>query len=178
MKKSKNIKKCDNCFFITTFCKEIPLLKKIDKQYKNISFLIGREKLILEIFKDNDRKLQYKMLEIKKLQDKLEVLIIPDYIKKYINTSELEELIFVINKQKKLVIPTQEKVKLIKQIYKPNTKIELIKMYDYINSVPSGTIGIVEFVDDIGNISVKWENGSTTNLIKGIDEYKILGEEK
>lgn len=118
------------------------------------------------------------MLEIKKLQDKLEVLIIPDYIKKYINTSELEELIFVINKQKKLVIPTQEQVKLIKQIYKPKTKIKLIKMYDYMNSVPSGTIGIVEFVDDIGNISVKWENGSTTNLIKGIDEFKILGEEK
>jgi len=34
--------------------------------------------------------------------------------------------------------------------------------------------GIVERVDDIGNLSIDWENGRTLSLVIGVDEFKVL----
>ena len=62
----------------------------------------------------------------------------------------------------------------IKQEYSKGTNIELIKMYDYINPVPAGTKGIIDFVDHIGTLHVNWENGSSLGLVIGIDEFKII----
>ena len=39
--------------------------------------------------------------------------------------------------------------------------------------VPSGTKGIIQFIDDIGQIHVKWENGSSLALVPGNDSYVI-----
>ena len=61
----------------------------------------------------------------------------------------------------------------LKETYKPGMKVELIHMYDEQNP-PSGTQGIISFVDDIGQIHVDWENGSTLALIEGLDKFKIL----
>lgn len=38
----------------------------------------------------------------------------------------------------------------------------------------NGTVGVVDFVDDIGTIHIKWENGSSLGLIKGVDEFEII----
>jgi hypothetical protein len=40
--------------------------------------------------------------------------------------------------------------------------------------VPEGTEGIITGVDDMGNIQVKWDNGSTLSVIEEIDDYEIL----
>lgn len=40
--------------------------------------------------------------------------------------------------------------------------------------VPDGTEGIITGVDDIGQIQVKWDNGSTLSVIEEIDNYDIL----
>jgi hypothetical protein len=40
--------------------------------------------------------------------------------------------------------------------------------------VPDGTEGIITGVDDIGQIQVKWDNGSTLSVIDDIDDYEIL----
>ena len=40
--------------------------------------------------------------------------------------------------------------------------------------IPSGTKGSVKFVDDIGQIHVKWDNGSTLALNADVDEFVIL----
>lgn len=40
--------------------------------------------------------------------------------------------------------------------------------------VPDGTEGIITGVDDIGQIQVKWDNGSTLSVIDEIDDYEIL----
>lgn len=165
---------CKNCYYAETFCITMSKIMQIDKKYKNINLKIYKEKLILEIYQDNKQKDLYKKLEIEKQQDKLKVVILPDKITKIIDIKDFEELIYIINNQKQVGIPNQKEVKLLRQKYKPGTRIELIKMYDYINPVSSGTIGSVDFIDDIGNIHMKWENGSRLSLIVGLDEFRIL----
>lgn len=68
---------------------------------------------------------------------------------------------------------TEKEIEEIKKKYVKGTKIKLIKMYDR-QAVPTGTIGIVEFVDDIGTIHMKWENGSSLGLIIRVDEFEII----
>ncbi len=71
-----------------------------------------------------------------------------------------------------------KKIEKIKSKYIKGTRIQLIKMFDKIHPVPEGTKGIVDFVDDIGTIHMKWENGSSLGLITGVDKFKIIGRNK
>ena len=64
----------------------------------------------------------------------------------------------------------------IKTMYPQGTRIELVYMDDPYAPVPSGTKGTVEFVDDMGQISMKWDNGRTLALIPDVDEFKIIKE--
>lgn len=52
-------------------------------------------------------------------------------------------------------------------------RVRLIYMDDY-RAVPPGTEGTVAGVDDIGNILVIWDTGSTLHLIPGVDTFKYL----
>ena len=69
-------------------------------------------------------------------------------------------------------------VNTIKEMYPKGTRIELIYMDDPYAPVPSGTKGTVEFVDDMGQIDMKWDNGRTLALIPEVDEFKIIKNEK
>ena len=60
-----------------------------------------------------------------------------------------------------------------KKRYPKGTSIELISMDDP-QAPPTGTQGIVDFVDDIGQIHVQWENGSGLALIPGEDQFKVI----
>ena len=40
--------------------------------------------------------------------------------------------------------------------------------------MPRGLQGVIDFVDDIGNIHVKWDNFRTLALIYGKDSFIIL----
>lgn len=64
----------------------------------------------------------------------------------------------------------------IKAMYPKGTRIELIHMDDA-QAVPSGTKGTVDFVDDMGTIHMKWDNGRTLGLVPEVDEFKIIKEE-
>lgn len=66
----------------------------------------------------------------------------------------------------------------IKEMYPQGTRIELIHMDDPYAPVPSGTKGTVEFVDDMGQIAMRWDNGRTLALIPEVDEFKIIEEVK
>ena len=52
----------------------------------------------------------------------------------------------------------QDFVKRLKERYPKGTKVRLLGMED-IQAPPVGTLGTVMFVDDIGTIHVRWENG-------------------
>jgi len=49
-----------------------------------------------------------------------------------------------------------------------------INYMEDLTPVPEGTEGIITGVDDMGNIQVKWDNGSTLSVIEEIDDYEIL----
>lgn len=63
----------------------------------------------------------------------------------------------------------------LRKIYPPGTKIQLI-MIDDAQAPPSGTIGTVTCVDDIGTIHMKWNNGSSLGLVPDDDEFVIVKE--
>ena len=70
----------------------------------------------------------------------------------------------------------ERKAKVYKEMYPKGTRIELIEMNDDLYPVPSGTKGTVEFVDDMGQIHMKWDNGRTLALIPDEDEFKKIEE--
>jgi hypothetical protein len=45
---------------------------------------------------------------------------------------------------------------------------------DDMSPVPDGTEGIITGIDGIGQIQVKWDNGSSLSVIDEIDDYEIL----
>jgi hypothetical protein len=73
--------------------------------------------------------------------------------------------------------PSTEEVKEIREMYPKGTKVVLDNMDDT-QAPASGTLGEVELVDDIGQIHVAWENGSSLALILGVDKFHVQEEEK
>ena len=65
------------------------------------------------------------------------------------------------------------KIEMIKNKYPVGTRIKLNYMEDNY-SVPRGTCGTVEYVDDEGQIGMKWDNGSSLSLIYGVDSFEII----
>ena len=70
----------------------------------------------------------------------------------------------------------EELVKVYKELYPRGTRVELIHMDDE-QAVPSGTKGTVEFVDDMGTIHMRWDNGRTLGLVPSVDTFKKIWEE-
>lgn len=66
-----------------------------------------------------------------------------------------------------------KKVEEVKKKYVSGTKIKLIKMYNE-QEIEPNTEGVVDYVDDIGTIHMKWSNGSTLGLIIDLDEFEII----
>ncbi len=59
--------------------------------------------------------------------------------------------------------------------YTPGTRVELLQMED-IQAPPVGTKGTVIGVDDTGSLMVRWDNGSSLNVLYGIDRCRIITE--
>mgnify|MGYP002726098911 CR=1 FL=1 len=65
-----------------------------------------------------------------------------------------------------------------KKLYPPGTRIELISMNDHYSPVTSGTRGTVKFVDSLGTIFPKWDNGRTLGVVPGEDSFRKLTQEE
>ena len=65
-------------------------------------------------------------------------------------------------------------VNFIKEQYPPGTRIRLNAMDDPYAPVLPGTEGEVDFVDDEGQIFMKWNNGRTLPLAPGKDSFTVL----
>jgi hypothetical protein len=53
-------------------------------------------------------------------------------------------------------------------------RVRLISMSDDPNPIKPGTEGLVESVDDLGHLHVKWDNGRTLSLIVNTDTFDVL----
>lgn len=146
----------------------------IDKYLDIVNILLCKDMLTLEyLYYVNEEQDAYKTIQITEFDDKLSIKIYPDKTTKIITVNDLEDIFDILSKQICKKEHTSEEVKLIKNLYKSGTKIELIKMYD-LYAPPQGTTGIVKGVDDKGQIQVDWDNESSLTLVYGSDKFRIL----
>ncbi|MBR2735407.1 MAG: DUF4314 domain-containing protein [Clostridia bacterium] len=68
---------------------------------------------------------------------------------------------------------SSEKLKQLRDTYKTGVRVRLINMYDE-PQMAKGLEGTVEHIDDIGQIHVRWDNGSGLALIVGADLFEII----
>ena len=52
-------------------------------------------------------------------------------------------------------------------------RIKCVEMKDE-HPVPSGTLGTIKGVDDIGTIHIDWDNGSSLGIVPSEDRYELL----
>lgn len=71
--------------------------------------------------------------------------------------------------------PSREIVERIRKQYPVGCRVELVRMDD-IQAPTIGTKGIVIGVDDTGSIMVRWENGSSLNVVYGEDLCRRIEE--
>ena len=57
----------------------------------------------------------------------------------------------------------------LRKEYPKGTRVKLVQMDD-VQAPPVGTEGTVIGVDDIGSIMVSWDNGSSLNVVFGVDK--------
>lgn len=65
-------------------------------------------------------------------------------------------------------------VNFIREQYPPGTRIRLNSMEDPYAPIAPGTEGEVDFVDDIGTIHMKWDNGRALGIVPGEDSFSVL----
>ena len=65
-------------------------------------------------------------------------------------------------------------VNFIKGQFPPGTRIRLNSMEDPYHPVSPGTEGEVDYVDDDGQIHMKWDNGRTLPLTPGEDSFTVI----
>ena len=69
--------------------------------------------------------------------------------------------------------PNRKIVEALRMEYPKGTRVELVFMDDL--SAPSeGTQGTVRGVDDAGSIMVSWDDGSSLNVLYGIDQVRKI----
>lgn len=69
--------------------------------------------------------------------------------------------------------PTEEEVKAVREKYPKGQRVRLTKMIDP-QAPPTGTLGTVSYVDDMADVGIRWDTGSSLKLIHGEDEAEIL----
>ena len=65
-------------------------------------------------------------------------------------------------------------VNFIREQYPPGTRIRLNSMDDPYAPILPGTEGEVDFIDDAGQLHMKWDNGRSLALIPGEDSFTVL----
>lgn len=65
--------------------------------------------------------------------------------------------------------PGTEIIQKLKNSYPVGSRVQLVKMDDAY-APPIGTCGTVKGVDSIGSLLVNWDNGSSLNVVYGVDK--------
>ena len=67
--------------------------------------------------------------------------------------------------------PRKEEIESLKKEFPKGTRVELVWMDD-IQAPDPGTLGTVMGVDDIGDLLMRWDNGSSLKVIYGEDSVR------
>jgi hypothetical protein len=71
-------------------------------------------------------------------------------------------------------IISEKQLEQCRELYAPDTRVELVSMNDPCTNLKPGDRGTVTDVDDIGTVFVKWDNGSGLGVAYGADQIKIV----
>ena len=69
-----------------------------------------------------------------------------------------------------------ELVESLRKEYSVGTRVRLVRMDD-VQAPPIGTEGTIRGVDDLGSLLVNWDNGSSLNVVYGVDIVEAIGKE-
>lgn len=72
----------------------------------------------------------------------------------------------------------EENARKARKLYPEGTRIELINMNDPFSPIAKGMRGTVDFIDDAGQIFMKWDNGHGLAIVPGVDEFRKLTPEE
>ena len=75
------------------------------------------------------------------------------------------------------MIFNEKRIEMMKQRYPEGTRICLDSMENDPDPIPSGTKGTVQFVDDMGTVFCKFDNGRSLGVIPGEDSFHKIQEE-
>ena len=65
-------------------------------------------------------------------------------------------------------------VERIRKAYPVGCRIELIKMNDQWTNLVEGDLGTCDGVDEIGNVMMTWDRGSSLSLVPGEDQFRLI----
>lgn len=71
------------------------------------------------------------------------------------------------------MFPNTKIVEAIRKEYPAGTRVRLLKMDD-VQAPPIGTEGTVVGVDDIGSLLMRWDNGSSLNVVYNGDKVERI----
>lgn len=72
-----------------------------------------------------------------------------------------------------MTFPDEKTVAKVRSAYPPGTRVRLLKMDDP-QAPPVGTEGTVRGVDDVADLLVSWDNGSSLKVVYGVDEVTAM----
>lgn len=70
-------------------------------------------------------------------------------------------------------IPTKAELESLRKRYPIGCRVRLMEMDDR-QAPPVGTMGTVQGVDDMGDLLVDWDNGSSLSVVLGIDAVQTV----
>lgn len=71
----------------------------------------------------------------------------------------------------------QKWLRFMREQFPPGTRVRLQEMNNPLASVPPGTEGTVERIDDECRLHMKWDNGRSLSLVPGVDRFSLIQPE-